>query len=1105
MRSRWLLPLLAGTGTFALPGQRYYPRSNDTISASSSSSSSTTSLYNSTSQVSTSQSSSTSVSTSVTTSAVVLAATTVAAESEASSSATSTWEYPTEKLGPVATLLPAIPYDHDGDDIAHLTPKDPGSGSAIHYAQDSTPGSAGIYAVAVPRWNYPSIVLDHSSLVVDVIVTSAGDLLISFSDQSALDHASSNWKHENIVFITYTEGCGDYALGQRCYFDANQVIFDSESLSATAAGQAKAMEDLVSDVNLAWGAYGSQPVAYGTASVSATTVSPTTVETSSPSSTYYSVSPSATTTCVPPADTKYGLPTACLGPYFDENLDDGLGYLEAGNFSYGSLVESILIDDEAEVTKRWVVFDKISQGASKLKETAKTAIKKTEEKVKGVAASAKKNIGAVLVKAYEAGKTVAEVTGNIIAGKPNSFSKDFDKLILPLTKKECSDAKTADEKKKVANACSPKGSVKIVDSPWGDAILIKTLGNAPSSTDLRPSGSKKQTTVTKGNFMSFYCVKCGLTGSLKTSGNITIVVTKGITDGHFVADLDLNIGVGLGVHAEYYRQDTFRNNLYDVPVTPFTIGFASIGPVISIGTEIKYSVNMTGTALARADISLARAQYHYDWKKGGATSTGFTPQFKPTFEAEGSVELAVQFGVPVGLELAVTTFNGCEKCKGAVGVETIPSIKAAAAVAVQASYNATDKSWDTGLKPTNNCSGISTTLSVKNDVNAFYNGFGLVKGSKSLLNGTDHIIASYCIGNKTDGTSNGRIGLQSRLAIDEAAFAEIHGRDTTNSTTNSSQLYDLTSYVIEKEDVDLGFAGLELADTPYNLDETELDGYWYSTLSLNGTNGQYALATCSDGNLYIQQNGSQSSLPYYSTCTTLWSGYQDIVLTTPNSGVLHYYNNTMSKVGVSRLRSADEETLPSTAVYVALAPFAYTDDESDDAPTMLAAIDTNEDIFFPAVCTYKNATAGSKVYLIGSSDVDAGLAMLESTDVEYSITNGEVDKCYILFLEVTDRADGAWAEYDDDAEEQYDANPISLEFDAELVDDEGDLVLPTNTTLSSEDDETLDDFAEIFDDDDEEDAEDWDDDEDYEDTFGDYYDILDDDEDTTEDTTEDSE
>lgn len=919
------------------------------------------------------------------------------------------------------------------------------------------------------------------------------------SDLAALEHALANWNHESITFITYTEKCGDYELGQRCYFSATEVVFDAGSLSATAAGQAKAMEELVSDVNLAWGNYGNQRVAYGTATASATTVAAYPTGSDSPSSTYYSVSPTETTTCVPPVDTKYGLPTACTGPYFDEDLDDGLGYLEADDFSYGSDVEGIQFDDEetddaSELAKRLAVFDSISSGASKLADKTKTAIKATGERVKGAAQTVKKNVAKVATTVYNAGKTVVEVGGNIIAGKPNKFEKDFDKLILPMAAKECAAATTADEKKKVANACKPKNGVKIVESPWGDAILIKTLGELPDSTNLRPSGSKKQTTVTKGKFISFYCVKCGLTGSLKTSGNITIVVSKGITDGHFVADLNLDIGVGLGVYAQYYREDTYRNNLYDVPVTPFTIGFASIGPVISIGTEVKYSVNMTGSMLARADISLARAQYHYDWTKGGATSTGFTPQFKPAFEAEGSVELAIQFGIPVGLELAVTTFNGCEKCKGAVGVETIPSIKAAAAVAVQASYNATDKSFETGLKPTNNCSGISTTLSVKNDVNAFYNGFGLVKGSKSLVNGTDHIIASYCIGNKTDGTAKGVVGIQSRLAISEEAYHQLGRR--ANSTTNSTQIYDLTDYVIEK-DADLGFTGLSLSDTPYNLDDSELDGYWYSTLSLNGTNGQYTLAACEDGNLYIQKNGTANDLPYYSTCTTLWSGYEDVVLTTPTSGVLHYYNNTMSKVGVSRLRSSDEEALPASAVFVALTPFYYTDDESEDAPSMLAAIDSNDEIFFPAVCTYKNATLGAKVYLVNGTDVDAGLEMLKSTDIEYSVTNGEVDNCYLLFLEITDRVDGDWAELDEDADEEYADNAIELEFDDSLVDSEGDLELGTDDLLADQDDETLDNFDEIFDDDKEEDAEDWDDDSDYEDTFGDYYDVIDDDEDTT--------
>jgi hypothetical protein len=40
------------------------------------------------------------------------------------------------------------------------------------------------------------------------------------------------------------------------------------------------------------------------------------------------------------------------------------------------------------------------------------------------------------------------------------------------------------------------------------------------------------------------------------------------------------------------------------------------------------------------------------------------------------------------------------------------------------------------------------------------------------------------------------------------------------------------------------------------------------------------------------------------------------VVSTPNGALLHYYNNTMSKVGVSRLRTAPADEIPETSSYV---------------------------------------------------------------------------------------------------------------------------------------------------------------------------------------------
>lgn len=51
-----------------------------------------------------------------------------------------TYVFPSERVGPIPTLLPTIPDDHDSNDLGHLTPQDSGSSSAMHYIQPADPG-----------------------------------------------------------------------------------------------------------------------------------------------------------------------------------------------------------------------------------------------------------------------------------------------------------------------------------------------------------------------------------------------------------------------------------------------------------------------------------------------------------------------------------------------------------------------------------------------------------------------------------------------------------------------------------------------------------------------------------------------------------------------------------------------------------------------------------------------------------------------------------------------------------------------------------------------------------------------------------------------------
>lgn len=108
----------------------------------------------------------------------------------------------------------------------------------------------------------------------------------------------------------------------------------------------------------------------------------------------------------------------------------------------------------------------------------------------------------------------------------------------------------------------------------------------------------------------------------------------------------------------------------------------------------------------------------------------------------------------------------------------------------------------------------------------------------------------------------------------------------------------------------------------------------------------------------------------------------------------------------------------------------YYDDNKPDAH-VLVAVDDAHKVFFPIVCTYSGSSS-AKIYLV--SDIDTGISTLESRDVKYSITNGDVAKCAFLPLAYgadTTATEPEWAhdhgnEWSNEAEEFG----VDIEFDA---------------------------------------------------------------------------
>ncbi|TEA21620.1 hypothetical protein C8034_v003582 [Colletotrichum sidae] len=898
-----------------------------------------------------------------------------------STSATSTATSSTSAVA-TATLLPAVPDDCDLEAITNLTPHPRGSGDAIHYIQDDGPETERIFAIATPKWTAPSVVLDHTALVSHVEVSKDGNLVIKFRDSSAYSHCKSEWTDDGTIFVTYTPDCGDYDLGQRCYYKSHRVSFNSSSMSATAFGQPKAMEDLTDNITVAWGSYGSQQINH---------TGPATSQTDADATITSPITSTGSTRCVAPQDDKYGLPTACHGPYFDDDLDLGLGLNSPDAFAFKDMLDSVyeanndVVFDPAEVgviTKRAAAFDP---------ETAATLKSFTEKAKTGIAMIANKSQSAVtngvagptpndtVLAAISLGG-LGTTIGNVIAGRPNVFERDYGRMRLPATPAECAASRiNAAERQRLASACSPvSADVKAVKTPWGEsALLLASVGGTTATNAQRPSG----------NFVKIYCVRCGVEGSLRTKGSITFSITQGITQGYIESDIDLDIGVGLGIYAQASGGvpiPLVSRNLFTVPLSPFTAGFVTIGPFLSLGTLVKITPNIVGTAMARVDTSIVRAKFVYDWKQGVTKAAGFKPSFKPSFQSEGELSLAgVQLGIPVALEFGITVGSGCDRCKGTIALRTTPLIKLGAV-----SGNAP------GVKLAT-CDQTTASISVGNNVDVKLNGFGipslLTSLPKTIYKTPDYVLKSFC------ARRTNKINFRRRDTTDALSLP---GTSTEAPLPTSVDVAGPAATYVE-EDVEYAeYNGTSATAVPYNIDAESFDGYWFSTLHLQNDNN-FVLASCSDGNVYVQQKKAFAELPYYISCNTLWAGFNNSVVSGPTGKVLHYYNNTMERLGVSRLRTAVRSEIPGGSVYLALTP--YNHDNNDATARILAAIDPDEHIFFPAVCTYKDGQS-PKVYLVGA-DFEAGLATLKSPDLAYTVTNGLVDDCRLLFLDITERDD----------------------------------------------------------------------------------------------------
>ncbi|KAG9511916.1 hypothetical protein KCV07_g9837, partial [Aureobasidium melanogenum] len=158
----------------------------------------------------------------------------------------------------------------------------------------------------------------------------------------------------------------------------------------------------------------------------------------------------------------------------------------------------------------------------------------------------------------------------------------------------------------------------------------------------------------------------------------------------------------------------------------------------------------------------------------------------------------------------------------------------------------------------------------------------------------------------------------------------------------------------------------------------------WTTLSNLDTRQKSSLAAAEDGNFYMvgSTGGTSPGTQFYSE--------NSIAFKDESERMFHYYPDTMSAYGVSRLRASQVLDTPLGAQLITLVPVS-----TPEGVVAYVAADTDGHNYLLAWCTAPR-WQGSKVFLV--SDYEKGLQTLLSGDVQWIVTGNNVTECDSLVL-----------------------------------------------------------------------------------------------------------
>ncbi|KAL8692316.1 MAG: hypothetical protein Q9218_002633 [Villophora microphyllina] len=536
---------------------------------------------------------------------------------------------------PNTVLEPAVHWDHDLDGLPNLSPSTSGS---LYYSEGGTndPSVPAMVAHLRVNFTFPAVVLEHSSLVVDV-KCNPGDLEIVLSSQEASQHALDSWSSGSIILVTHTSGCGSSVDGQRIYYLVESVKLTESTI--TAGGHQIAIEEALIDAEVVWGNYvpaGSSTVGHAPTSGS---LGPTTAPiptsgsgspiASSGSSTANSNSntfdafgtsssealpaPTSITSAVPcgspSASTLNGLPAAPCEDAFDLSLDNALGYYSVDNehfaATFADIAPGAAYSDSGNSTtkrsfhglqKRWGISSVVSSVSHAVTSTVSTVVNTVATVVPAVVT--------------QAAHTVVQ----------SSFVEELEGIL--------------------------------------DQILPDSQGQPEPG-------------------IVFWCVNCGIRGTIQVAGSISFTLLNGVTAGNVALSGNLRAGLEIGMDAfAEYRKTITVARLVHQGIPGFSItNVITVGPEITLDMTADFRVSAQGQLLAGITANWPNFAANLDMvNPSRSTQSGWVPQVNRIFNVTGTLSASAALGLPLGINFGIDLLAG--RYSKSIALVDTPAIEA---------------------------------------------------------------------------------------------------------------------------------------------------------------------------------------------------------------------------------------------------------------------------------------------------------------------------------------------------------------------------------------------------------------------------------------------